>query len=139
MPKNQSSRKLQIVCNQKVRKVMFAPPFHLQLDHLPPSWLKAPHCLWNFFHRYLDARKKNPADKNSIDLILSGLQLHQLHLLGRRELLLIQNTRLLQRHQNVQNGKRYVECSNMSKMHHIVQICEMAGCVFLLCSLYNTL
>ena len=27
VPKNQSSRKLQIVCNQKVRKVMFAPPF----------------------------------------------------------------------------------------------------------------
>ena len=27
VPKNQSARKLQIVCNQKVRKVMFAPPF----------------------------------------------------------------------------------------------------------------
>ena len=35
VPKNQSSR------NQKVRKVMFAPPSHLQLDHLPPSRLSA--------------------------------------------------------------------------------------------------
>ena len=44
VPKNQSSRKLQIVCNQKVRKVMFAP----QLDHLPSSRLLALLCFWSF-------------------------------------------------------------------------------------------